>query len=84
MGRTINERLVFCQWLHASPDTVCHYNAKIFINGTLISTAMIPSGILKDCSIVGQGTLHLEIEAVGVCGHTATHTIDEITFQSKC
>ena len=80
-----NERLVFCQWSHENPDTVHHYNAKTYINGTLMSTAVIPSDTLKEySSIVSEGALHLEIEAVGLCGDTATHIIDANAFQSKC
>ena len=79
-----NERVVNYEWSHGNPDTVRHYNAKIFINENLMSTAVIPSGTLKDYSTVSEGTLRLEIEAVGLCGHTATHTIDEIAFQCKC
>ena len=84
MRPTRNERLVLCKWSHARPDTVLHYNAKTYINETLISTAVIPSGTLKEYnSTVSQGTLHLEIEAVDLCGHTATHVIDDNAFQCK-
>ena len=84
MGQT-NERVVFFQWSHESPDTVLHYNTKTFINGTLISTAVIPSGTVREYnSTVSEGALHLEIEAVGLCGHTATHIIDENAFECKC
>ena len=88
-----NERLVLCQWSHENPDTVLHYIAKTYVNGTLISTAVIPngtlnavipSGTLKEYnSAVSQEALHLEIEAVGLCGDTATHKIDENAFQCK-
>ena len=79
-----NERLILCQWSHESPDTVHHYNAKTYINGTLMSTAVIPSGTLKEYNTtVSEGALCLEIEAVGLCGHTATHIIDENAFQCK-
>ena len=77
-----NERLVLCQWSHESPDTVHHYNAKTSINGTHNSTTTLPSGSVKEYnSTMRQGTLHLEIEAVGLCGHTATHIIDENAFE---
>ena len=79
-----NERVVYYEWSHENPDTVLQYNAKIYINGTLISTAMIPSVSVNGVTIVDEGTLHLDIEAVGLCGHTATHTIDENAFQCKC
>ena len=79
-----NERVVHYEWSHESPETVRHYNVKIFINGTLFSTAMKPNVSVNGATIVGQGKLHLEIEAVGLCGHTATHTIDENAFQCKC
>ena len=83
MGPT-NERLVFYQWSHESPDTVLYYNTKIFINRIHISTVTLPSGTVNGSIIVGQGTLHLEIEAVGLCGDNATHTIDEKAFKCKC
>lgn len=82
--RPTNERLVLCEWSHENPDTVLYYNAKTFINGIHISHATLPSGTLKEYNnTVSQGALHLEIEAVGSCGHTATHTIDENDFECK-
>ena len=78
-----NERPLLYEWSHENLDTVLHYITNTFINGTHISTAMIPSDTLKDYSIVDEGKLHLEIEAVGLCGHTATHTINENDFQCK-
>ena len=81
-----NKRFVLYEWSHESPETVLHYNAKTFINGTHISTVTLPSGILKEYyynSTVSLGALRMEIEAVGLCDDIATHTIDQNAFQCK-
>lgn len=74
--RSTNESIHY-EWSHDSPDTVLHYNAMTYINGALTSTVTLPSGTFKDYSTVSQGKLRLEIEAVDLCGNTATHTIEE-------
>lgn len=80
-----NERAILYKWSHENPDTVHHYNVKIFINGDLISTITQPSGSVNGSSIVGQGTLYLEIEAVSLCGHTSdTYVIEDDAIKCKC
>lgn len=72
-----NDRRVDCEWSHNNPDTVLHYNTKMYVNGALFSQDTLPSGTYKDSSIVDQGKLLLKIEAVGICGHNATHEIND-------
>ena len=78
-----SKRIVLYEWSHESPDTVLHYNIKILINKALIYNATLPNGTYKDYRIVGQGELYLEIEAVGLCGHSAKHVIYENDIDCK-
>ena len=68
---------VLYEVFHESPDTVSEYITKMFINETLISTN--PTGLGNVSSIVDQGRVCLEIEAVGLCGHTAKHIIQDFS-----
>lgn len=72
------ERVVFYQWNHDNPETILCYNAMTYNENTLISNITLPSGSVNGSSNVTkiQGNLRLEIEAVGLCHHTAKREID--------
>jgi hypothetical protein len=77
---TAYKKVVLYQWSHDNPETVLCYNTKTYINETtLISNITLPSGSVNGSTNITQttqGTIHLDIEAVGLCHHTATHSIE--------
>ena len=71
---TSQEKVVFYQWSHERPETVDCYNTLVYVNSKLVSNITLPSGSVNGSSNITQtneGTMDLEIEAVGLCGDTA-------------
>ena len=77
------QRVVLYKWSHESPDTVLGYNTKTYINEILMFSITVPHGTFNASSIVSQGRLRLEIEAVGLCGQTASSMISDNDFECK-
>ena len=72
------EKVVFYQWSHERPETVDYYNTMVYVDNTLVSNFTLPSGSVNGSSNLTQtneGTMNLEIEAVGLCGHTANESV---------
>ena len=72
------EKVVFYQWSHERPETVHCYNTMVYVDSKLVSHITLPSGSVNGSSNLTQtneGTMDLEIEAVGLCGHTANKSV---------
>jgi hypothetical protein len=70
--------VAFYQWSHERHETVDCYNTMVHVNSTLVSNITLPSGSVNGSSDITQtneGTIRLEIEAVGLCGHTASQSV---------
>ena len=78
MHSTTQGKVVFYQWSHERPKTVDCYNTTVYVNSTLVSNITHPSGSVNGYSNMTQsieGTIRLDIEAVGLCGHTAKESV---------
>ena len=70
--------MVFYQWSHKHPETVDYYNTMVYVDSTLVSNITLPNGSVNGSSNITQtneGTIRLDIEAVGICGDMAKERV---------